>query len=245
MKNNYAAQNTVVVAVGNIKHEKFVEMVKSRMATYQPNTSFEIAPQIYKGGFYEEKRQIEQAHILLGFKGVEYKNKLYYPINIFSTLFGGGMASRLFQEIREKRGLVYSVYSYNSSQTANGLFGIYAGTSGDNVQQLIPVIIDEIKKVVNEKVSLKELNRAKVQLKASMLMALESSSSTAEVIARQMLLHNKVIPTDDIVAKIDAVTLDDILNAAQFLFSSTPTYTLLGDLKSYPSYETIQESLKF
>lgn len=245
MKNNYAAQNTVVVAVGNIKHEKFVEMVKARMAVYQPHTSFEIAPQIYKGGFYEEKRQIEQAHILLGFKGVEYKNKLYYPINIFSTLFGGGMASRLFQEIREKRGLVYSVYSYNSSQTASGLFGIYAGTSGDNVQQLIPVIIDEIKKVVNEKVTLKELNRAKVQLKASMLMALESSSSTAEVIARQMLLHNKVIPTDDIVAKIDAVTLDDILQAAQFLFSSNPTYTLLGDLKSYPSYEKIQESLKF
>ena len=244
MKNNYAANNTVVVAVGNIKHENFVEMVKSRMANYQKHTSFEIAPQIYKGGFYEEKRPIEQAHVLLGFQGVTYKNSLYYPINIFSTLFGGGMSSRLFQEIREKRGLVYSVYSYNSSQTANGLFGIYAGTSGDKLNQLIPVVIDEIKKVVNEKVSVKELDRAKVQLKASMLMALESSSSTAEVIARQMLLHNRVIPTDDIVAKIDAVTLDDILKAAQYLFASNPTYTLLGDLKTYPSYEEIQEKLK-
>ena len=240
MDTNYAANNTVVVAVGNIKHENFVKMVQSRMGSYRKQTSFTIEPQIYKGGFYQETRQIEQSHVLLGFKGVEYKNPLYYPISIFSTIFGGGMSSRLFQEIREKRGLVYSVYSYHSSQTSTGLFGIYAGTSDEQLNTLIPVVVDEIKKVINEKVSDKELNRAKVQLKASMLMALESSSSTAEVIARQMLVHNRVIPTDEIVAKIDNVTKDDILNAAQYLFSSNPTYTLLGNLKEYPDYEKLK-----
>lgn len=240
MKTNYAANNTVVVAVGNIKHENFVNMVKSRMNGYQEKTSFTTEPQIYQGGFYKENRQIEQAHVLLGFKGVEYKNPLYYPISIFSTIFGGGMSSRLFQEIREKRGLVYSVYSYHSAQTSNGLFGIYAGTSANQLNTLLPVIADEIKKIINENVTDKELNRAKVQLKASMLMALESSSSSAEVIARQMLLHNRVIPTDEIVEKIENVTKEDILKAAQTLFSSNPTYTLLGDLKDYPDYDKVK-----
>ena len=244
MNSHYASDNTVVVAVGNIKHEKFVQMVKDRMNNYRKKVLFQAEPQIYQGGFYQETRQIEQAHVLLGFNGVEYKNPLYYPINIFSTIFGGGMSSRLFQEIREKRGLVYSVYSYHSSQTASGLFGIYAGTSADQLNTLLPVVSDEIKKVLNEKVSDKELNRAKVQLKASMLMALESSSSTAEVLARQMLLHNRIIPTDEIVAKIDNITKDDILEAAQFLFSSQPTYTLLGDLKEYPDYEQLKAYLK-
>lgn len=243
MNTHYAANNTVVVAVGNLNHDEFVQMVKLRMSDYRKKTSFEIAPQIYQGGFYKEIRQIEQAHVLLGFKGVEYKNPLYYPISIFSTIFGGGMSSRLFQEIREKRGLVYSVYSYCSSQTANGLFGIYAGTSAEQLNTLIPVMIDEIKKVLNEKVTDKELNRAKVQLKASMLMALESSSSTAEVIARQTLIHNKVIPTEEIVQKINDVTREDILIAAQTIFSSTPTYTLLGDLQSYPEYDIIRKYL--
>ena len=97
MKNNYAADNTVVVAVGNLKHDTFVQMVKDRMSDYRAKTSFDIAPQIYKGGFYKENRKIEQTHVLLGFNGIEYKNPLYYPISIFSTIFGGGMTSRLFQ----------------------------------------------------------------------------------------------------------------------------------------------------
>ena len=245
MQHNYAAENTVAVAVGNIKHDAFVKMVETRMNAYRPKTSFSIAPQIYQGGFYAEKRQIEQAHALLGFRGVEYNNPAYYAVSIFSTLFGGGMSSRLFQEIREKRGLVYSVYSFINSYTQSGLFGIYAGTSGQEIAKLVPVVIDEIKKVVQEKVSDKELNRAKAQLKASMLMALESSSATAEVVARQMLLYNRVIPTDEIVERIEAVTAEDIQKAAQMLFVSQPTYALLGDLKTYPAYDNLQKMLQF
>lgn len=245
MAHHYAANNTVVVAVGNLDHEKFVQMVQSRMSTYRPQTDFTIQPQIYQGGFYAEKRQIEQAHLLLGFKGVEYKNPMYYPVSIFSTIFGGGMSSRLFQEIREKRGLVYTVYCFTNSHTQNGLFGIYAGTSQSELCELIPVVCDEIKKVVQDKVTPKELERAKVQLKASMLMALESSSSSAEVIARQMLLYHKVIPTEEIVSRIEAVTAEDIQKAAQLLFASNPTYTLLGNLETYPDYDKLRSLLQF
>ena len=207
--------------------------------------TFTVEPQIYQGGFYAEKRDIEQAHVVLGFKGIEYSNLQYYPVSIFSTLFGGGMSSRLFQEIREKRGLVYTVYCFTNSHTGNGLYGIYAGTSGSELNKLLPVVADEIKKVVQEKVSPKELDRAKVQLKASMLMALESSSATAEVIARQMLLYNRVIPTQEIIDRVDAVSLEDVQKAAQMLFSTRPTYTLLGDIAGYPDYEKLQKYLQF
>jgi len=245
MSHNYAAENTVAVAVGNLKHETFVEMVRARMNDYRARTSFAVPAQIYDGQFSAEKRPIEQTHVLVGFKGVPYGHPLYYATSVFSTLFGGGMSSRLFREIREKRGLVYSVYSFMHSQTANGIFGIYAGTSGDQVNELMPVIADEIKKTVQENVSDKELNRAKTQLKASMLMALENSFSGAELIARQTLLYNKIIPTDDLVAKIEAVSAEDIRQTAQMIFSSAPAYTLLGGLKGYPDYEELKKYLKF
>ena len=245
MATHYSAQNMVAVAVGNLKHENFVKMVQDRLEQYQAEAHFEIEPMNYTGGCYIKNRKIEQSHVLLGFKSVEYKNKMYYPVSLFSTLFGGGMSSRLFQEIREKRGLVYTVYSFMNSHTQNGLFGIYAGADAQELQNLMPVISDEIKKVVQEKVSEKELQRAKTQLKASMLMALESSSSTSEVIARQMLIHNRVIDPQEIVESLEAVTQEDIQKAAQMLFSTTPTYALLGDLQTYPDYETVSKSLKF
>ncbi len=244
MKTHYGADNMIVVAVGNIDHEAFVKMVDKRLGTYHNKTDFKAEKQTYTGGFCIEQRDIEQAHVLLGFNGIEYKNPMYYPVTVFSTIFGGSMSSRLFQEIREKRGLVYTVYSFTNSHTKSGLFGIYAGTSADELKTLMPVMTDEIKKITDEKVSDKELSRAKTQLKASMLMALESSSSTAEVMARQYLIHGRIIPTDEVVSRIDAVTKDDIQKAAQLLFSSDPTYALLGNLKKYPSYDEVQNLLQ-
>ena len=245
MKTHYSANNMVVTAVGNLDHDVFVKMVEERLGSYQEKSSFQIEPQNYTGGFTAENRPIEQTHMLLGFKGFEYKNPMYYPASVFSAIFGGGMSSRLFQEIREKRGLVYTVYSFTNSHTLGGLFGIYAGTTADELNELIPVVSDEIKKVVNDKVKEEELNRAKMQLKASMLMALESSSSTAEVMARQQLIHGHIIETDEIIKRIDSVTADDIQKVAQTIFTTTPTYTLLGNFNKYPSYDKLKNLLKF
>lgn len=245
MKTHYGTDNMVVVAVGNLDHDAFVKMVEDRLNICQNKADFAIEPQTYSGGFTLKKRDIEQTHVLIGFKGIDYQNLMYYPVSVFSTIFGGGMSSRLFQEIREKRGLVYTVYSFTNSHTRSGLFGIYAGTTPDELNELIPVVTDEIKKVCNEYVTDKELQRAKTQLKASMLMALESSSSTAEVMARQTLIHQRIIPTDEIIANVEAVTKEDIMKAARMLFLSSPTYTLLGDLKKYPTYEELKQNLRF
>jgi len=243
-KNNYAAENTVVCAVGNINHNAFVKMVEQRMGKMQRKTTFNADKQQYAGGFFAEKRDIEQAHMVVGFNGVAYSENNYYPTIVFSTILGGGMSSRLFQEIREKRGLVYSVYSFSNSHTQSGLFGIYAGTTREELKKLMPVVCEEIRKIRTDLVSEQELKRAKTQLKASMLMALESSSATVEVLARQMLIFNRIISVEEMVDKVERITRDDIRNIANQVFSSTPTYALIGDINGYPVYDDIQKLVR-
>lgn len=245
LKSNYAGENMVVCAVGNIRHDDFVRMVEQRLGSIQAQSHFTPDKQVYKGGFFAEKREIEQAHVVLAFEGIKYECENYYPCMVFSTIFGGGMSSRLFKEIREKRGLVYTVYSFSNSHTLSGLFGIYAGTTNKELKELMPVICEEINKICREKVTEQELNRAKIQLKASMLMALESSSSTAEVLSRQMLLFNRIIPTEEMVERIEKVSLDDVQKIARRIFSSNPTYTLVGDIDGYPPYDEIKKMIKF
>ena len=244
LKNNYAAENMVVCAVGNIEHNAFVKMVEKRMLGLQSKKNFIKEDQIYKGGFYKDVRDIEQAHITLGFQGVNYLDKQYYPSIILSTIFGGGMTSRLFQEIREKRGLVYTTYSFANSHSKNGLFGIYAGTGKEELKTLMPVVCEEIKKISQDKVSDKELQRAKIGLKASMLMSLESSSSSSEILARQELLFNRRIPVSEMITKIENVTADDILSVASKIFSSDPTYCLVGDIDSYLEMDELQKQIR-
>lgn len=241
IKSNYAGANMIACAVGNIEHADFVKMVEQRLGSLQPKTNFEIELQKYVGGSKVEKRKIEQAHVILGFDGFDYYSPFYYPNLIFSSLFGGGMSSRLFQEIREKRGLAYTVYSFGNSHTKNGLFGIYAGTTKDELKMLVPVICEEIVKVRNQKVGEHELLRAKNQLKASMLMSLESSSSSSEIFSRQQFLFNRFIPSEEMIAKIDAVSLDNIQEVANKLFASKPTYTLLGAIDKYLEYDKIEK----
>ena len=243
IQSNYAAENMVLCAVGNIKHDTFVKMVQERMSDFRSKTNFTTDSQKYVGGFFKEERPIEQTHVVLGFEGVFRQSSQYYDAAVLSTILGGGMSSRLFQEIREKRGLVYSVYSFTAAHSGTGMFGIYAGTEAKEVPVLMPVVIDEIKKICNDKVSDKELNRAKMQLKSGVRMSLESSSSTAEMLARQNLIFNRSIPVPEIIEKIEACSTDSIQTLAQKIFAAKPTYALLGDIKEYMPYDELQKAL--
>lgn len=244
MSHNYAAENIVVCAVGNLHHAEFVQKVEARMAGLRSHTDYAKDKQVYTGGSFIKQRDTEQAQVLLGFNGTDYYSAKRYPVSIMSTILGGNMSSRLFQEIREKRGLVYSVYSFSNTNMQSGVCGIYAGLNGEDIKAYLPVVADEIKKIVNEPVTDTELNRVKVQFKAGMLMALESSSSTAEMVARRYLLHNRFIPIEEVIDIIDNVSKDDVMEAAQMIFGSPLTYTLLGNLKQYPSFEQAEKYFK-
>ncbi|QDH17565.1 M16 family metallopeptidase [Swingsia samuiensis] len=242
MKEHYTTHNITIAAAGNLHHDDVIELVKKHfkdLPTHQVERSHQAH---YTGGDLRTSRELDQAHLLLGFPSVSYRHPDYYNVMILSTLLGGGMSSRLFQEIRERRGLVYSVYSFASSFNDSGLFGIYAGTGEEETAELVPVVIDELKRLQNG-ISAEELSRARAQLKSALLMSLESTGSRCEQLARQMQVHGRPIPIEETVAKIDNVTETDILRVAAELFSGTPTFTAIGPVKNLPSLEDISARL--
>ena len=244
LESHYAAENMVVCAVGNIRHEQLVQYTKARFSELHAKVSFTADKQRYVGGWKTEKREIEQAHIAVGFESFPYYNNKYFAAMLLSNVLGGGTSSRLFREIRDKRGLVYSVYSFANSHTGTGLLGIYAGTSSSEIPVLMPVLCDEIKRICNEKVSAQELQRAQVQMKSAILMGMESSSSVSEVLARQHLIYNRIIPTQEMIEQIENVSAEDILQTAQHIFSARPSYALVGAFDEYMSYDELSNRLQ-
>ena len=167
---------------------------------------------------------------LLGFKGVSYHDKKYYDAQILSMILGGGMSSRLFQEIRENHGLAYSIYAFNSCFSDSGIFGIYGGTTPDKCEQMINSISSEIKKIC-DKIEDEELARVKTQFCASLKMAKESTSSRMQRLGSDVLLFNKVHSDEDIVEKFKHISKKDIVKIAQQIFSSKPTTAMIGKVK--------------
>lgn len=243
MNDHYNASTMVLAAAGRIDHDELASLANDMFSELPEGEQATREAANYTGGQSVVERELEQAHLLLGFKGVSYQDPDFYASAVLSTLFGGGMSSRLFQEIREKRGLVYSIYSFVSSYSDGGMFGIYAGTGENETAELIPLVCDEIKKMTDN-VGADELTRARAQIKASILMALESSSSRCEQLARQMMVFGRPMPTQEIVANIEAVDADAILHTARRIFDSSLTVTALGPVSKLESFESIQKRLQ-
>jgi predicted Zn-dependent peptidase len=242
MSEHYTPDNMVIAACGNLRHAQVVEMVGQHFADLPKAKREEPMPADYMGGEYRESRDLDQAHIVLGFASPSYGEPDYYPAMLLSTLLGGGMSSRLFQEIREKRGLVYSIYSFTSPAKDGGLFGIYAGTGESEAAELMPVTLEELGKVQHE-VTAAELNRARAQLKAGLLMSLESTGSRCEQLARQWQIFGRIIPASETVAKIEAVTEADIRAVAAKIFRNKPTLATIGPIGQVPKFSSIIDRL--
>jgi predicted Zn-dependent peptidase len=242
MKRHYAHANMVVAAAGNLQHGAIVDLVTQHFSDLPADMPPAMPGARYRGGEFREDRDLDQVHIVLGFPSVGFGDRDYYPTLLLSTLLGGGMSSRLFQEVREKRGLVYSIYSFSAPYADGGLFGIYAGTGESEAEELMPVTLEELRKVQSE-VTEAELARARAQVKASLLMSLESTGSRCEQLARQMQVFGRVVPTQETVAKINAVTPDDIQRAAARHFRATPTLATMGPAARVPKLESIVETL--
>ncbi|OUI82063.1 peptidase M16 [Gluconobacter sp. DsW_056] len=242
MREHYTTHNITIAAAGNLHHQDVVALVKEHFRDLPTHQTPRPRAAAYEGGELRTTRELDQAHLVMGFPSVSYMHPDHYAVMILSTLLGGGMSSRLFQEIRERRGLVYSVYSFASPFSDSGLFGLYAGTGEEQAAELVPVMIDELKRL-QDGLSEAELSRARAQLKSSLLMSLESTGSRCEQLARQIQVHNRPIPTAETVGKIDAVTEDDILRVARTIFSGTPTFTAIGPVGNMPSLEDITARL--
>ncbi len=238
MKRHYASGNVVVAAAGAMEHERVLDLVQTHFADLPADPPPPVALGRYQGGEFREDRDLDQVHIVLGFPSVAYGDPDYYPTLLLSTLLGGGMSSRLFQEIREKRGLVYSIYSFSAPYMDTGLFGIYAGTGESEAEELVPVTLAELVKVQTA-VTEAELARAKAQVKASLLMSLESTGSRCEQLARQLQVFGRVVPTAETVGKLTAVTAEQVSRAAERLFRAAPTLATMGPAGRVPALDAI------
>jgi len=238
----YTPNNLVICASGNLDHDEFIKLVEDKFKDLPANQNNNKISADYQGGEVREVRDLEQSHIILGFQGVPRISDDYYTAQILATILGSGMSSRLFQEVREKRGLVYSIYSFHSAYSDDGQFGIYAGTGPDKLPELIPVICEEIKKI-GTTITSEELERAKAQLRSSTLMARESMMNRADQHAKAMLLQGKIRTSEDIIKSINSVEIAALEKISDKIFSSTPTLAALGPLGQLESFDKIKERL--
>jgi len=242
MGQHYSPRRMVLAAAGKLSHERLVALVAAAFDALPDQDAPAVEPAVYRGGEFRERRDLEQVHLMIGFDGIGYRDPDYYTAQVLSTLFGGGMSSRLFQTIREERGLVYSIYSFVSAYHDGGLFGIYAGTGESDVEELVPLVCEEMTKL-EDSLEEEELARARAQLKASILMGRESTGARAEQLAQHLLAYGRPLGVDEIVGKIEAVDLAAVRALAARFRASRPTLAALGPIDRLESYERLAARL--
>ena len=242
LRDHYGARRMVVAAAGNLVHERLLELAAKLLSGFPADRSVATEPAQYSGGDRRENRDLEQLHLVLGFPGVALGDPDFYAASVLSTAFGGGMSSRLFQEIREKRGLVYAIHSFVHGYRDGGLFGIYAGTGEEEVAELAPALCEEATRLADGLTEI-ELNRAKTQMKAGLLMSLESTSVRCEQLAQHLLIHGTPFDPPEVVRRIEAVDETAIRRVVDRWYSAPPTLTALGPLSRLEDFDRLRARL--
>ncbi len=238
---HYGPDRLILSAAGAVDHDALVKQAEALFGHLAPHGNDEWEPAHFTGGETRHDKALEQAHFTLAFESPGYRDPAFYTAQIYTTALGGGMSSRLFQEIREKRGLCYTIFAQSGAYADTGMTTIYAGTSGEEVGQLAEITIDEMKRAAQD-MSEAEVNRARTQMKAGLLMGLESPSSRAERQARMLQIWGKVPPLEDTVAKIDAVTTDDVLAFGEDMISKAKSaMALYGPVADAPTLDALEQ----
>ncbi len=220
MKRHYAPDSVIVAAAGNVEHERSSSWSPSVSRAFSGTSErFEPdAPATTPASLIRHKDS-EQAYVVLGSRGLSVRDDRRYALSVLDTVLGGGMSSRLFQEIREKRGLVYTVYSFQAAYREAGLFGVYAGTSAENVQPCIDVVAEQFSALRDVKIGEAELHLAKEHMKGNLTLSLEATSSRMIRLGRNEFALGRQVTPEEIEERIDAVTSDDITELAHELFA--------------------------
>ena len=239
---NYGPGQMILAAAGAVDHDAIVRLAEEQFGHLAPQP--QAVPEIsrFQGGEARHVKRLEQAHFALGFAQPGYSDNDIYTAQIFASVMGGGMSSRLFQEAREKRGLCYTIFASIGAYSDTGLLTIYAGTAAEDVAALATLTIDELKRSAEDMTEV-EVARARAQMKSGMLMGLESPSSRAERLARVIAIWDRVPPLEEVIARIDAVDAESVRAHAARLTEAAPALALYGPVRKAPDAEALRKRL--
>lgn len=238
---NYHGSRCVIAAAGAVDHEILVSHANKYFSKLSSGSGMLPKPAQFRGRYKILARDTSQVQVAFGFSGTSYQHQDLYIAHLFAHILGGGMASRLFQEVRERRGLCYTVSAFNWAFSDTGLFALHAATGPELVSELVPVMLDVLRGAAGT-AEAHELERAKAQFKAGMLMALESTVARAEHLARMLLIYGRLVPTDEFVQRIENVTLEQIhLYAAGMLESGQAAFAAIGPAAALPDEAELQD----
>ncbi len=239
----YGPGEMILAAAGAVDHDRLVAAAERLFGDLSPGASPRATPARFSGGERREEKTLEQVHFALAFETPGYMDQAIYTSQIYSIALGGGMSSRLFQEIREKRGLCYTIFAQAGAYAETGMMTVYAGTSTSQIGDLAALTIDELKRSA-EDMSDAEVERARAQMKAGLLMGLESPSSRAERLARMVAIWDRVPSLEETIGHIDAVTTADVRALGQGIAgSSAQALALYGPVAKAPTLEVLRQRL--
>ncbi|MDF3047724.1 MAG: processing peptidase [Candidatus Midichloriaceae bacterium] len=243
---NYFSANVIISAAGNISHQEFLKIAEEKFNRLPVSGNKYLEDIVYKGGEVRVERDLEQIHLVLGFESVPYTDPTYFDFQVLAIITGGGMSSKLFQEIREKRGLAYSVSAFCNNYSESGTFNFYVATSSDKVNECVDVIASEVHNLTTS-ITEEEIQRAKSQVRAGLLMSQESSMARAEKLSGNLGAYGRYLFVDEIMDKINKVDKSSLIAVAQKLFTqnSTPTLATIGKLDTIYKYDDIKLKFKY
>jgi predicted Zn-dependent peptidase len=243
LRSHYSAPAVVVAAAGAVEHDEIASLAAAHLDGLSHDRSQLQSPAVYRGGETKRRKRLEQTHIVVAFEGRSSGAPDHDAAQVFAAAAGGGMSSRLFQEVREKRALAYSIYSFHWDYSDAGLFGFYAGSADRDAAEVVAASIDCLAEAAHC-VGENEIRRAKAQMKVSLVAALESPGARAQQIARQMQIHGRPLSSEEMVARVDAISLEDVRKTGAAMLRSRPTVATIGAVGKVPGEAKIAEALR-
>ena len=240
---HYSRTAMVVAAAGAVDHGETVAMASSRLDALPQTAAVAHTPAEYRGGEIRLRKRLEQTHVVVGFEGRRVGALDRDAAQVFAAAAGGGMSSRLFQEVREKRGLAYSIYSFHWDYSDTGLFGFYAGSADRDAAEVVAASIDCLAEAAHG-LSEAEIRRAKAQMKVSLAASLESPGARAQQLARQIQVYGRPLAIDEMIARVDAISVEDVSKTGAAMLRSTPTVATIGAVGKVPGQAKIAEALR-
>jgi predicted Zn-dependent peptidase len=240
---HYGPGELILSAAGGVNPDEILRLAEAAFGHLEGGPRAELEPAVFAGGEKRVVKSLEQAHFTLALEAPGYRSDDIHTAQIYATALGGGMSSRLFQEIRERRGLCYTIYSQVGAFDDTGMLTIYAGTSGEQIGDLVDLTLQELRRSADD-MSAAELERARAQMKAGLLMGLESPSARAERNARLVAIWDRIPPLEETVARIDAVNLQALrAHAGALAASGRSAMALYGPVTGAPDIHRIRERL--